>query len=79
MFTCARADSAFCPLQRPYEIHSATPVDQILAMFKAERVHYSSTWCKGMVALLKKVRGGPSPPGGQPGHSAEQASQRTRE
>lgn len=26
-------------------------------MFKVERVHYSSTWCKGMVALLKKVRG----------------------
>ena len=28
-----------------------------LNMFKVERVHYSSTWCKGMVALLKKVRG----------------------
>lgn len=25
-------------------------------MFKIERVHYSSTWCKGMIALLKKVR-----------------------
>lgn len=25
-------------------------------MFKIERVHYSSTWCKGMTALLKKVR-----------------------
>nr|KAF6502859.1 serine/threonine kinase 32B [Molossus molossus] len=24
-------------------------------MFKAERVRYSSTWCKGMVALLKKL------------------------
>lgn len=24
-------------------------------MFRAERVHYSSTWGKGMVALLKKV------------------------
>lgn len=42
--------------QRPYEIHSATPVDEILNMFKIERVHYSSTWCKGMIALLKKVR-----------------------
>lgn len=42
--------------QRPYEIHSATPIDEILNMFKIERVHYSSAWCKGMVALLKKVR-----------------------
>ncbi|XP_044912536.1 serine/threonine-protein kinase 32B isoform X4 [Felis catus] len=40
---------------RPYEIHSATPIDEILNMFKVERVHYSSTWCKGMVALLKKL------------------------
>ncbi|XP_026959183.1 serine/threonine-protein kinase 32B isoform X1 [Sagmatias obliquidens] len=40
---------------RPYEIHSATPVDEILNIFKVERVHYSSTWCKGMVALLKKL------------------------
>lgn len=36
------------------------PIDEILSMFKAERVHYSSTWCKGMVALLKKVRGRPA-------------------
>ncbi|XP_049622385.1 serine/threonine-protein kinase 32B [Suncus etruscus] len=40
---------------RPYEIHSATPIDEILDMFRAERVRYSSTWCKGMVALLKKL------------------------
>ncbi|KAL6040128.1 hypothetical protein STEG23_000129, partial [Scotinomys teguina] len=40
---------------RPYEIHSATPVDEILNMFKVERVHYSSMWCEGMVALLKKL------------------------
>ncbi|KAM9237035.1 serine/threonine-protein kinase 32B isoform 2-T2 [Leptosomus discolor] len=40
---------------RPYEIHSATPVDEILNMFKIERVHYSSAWCKGMIALLKKL------------------------
>uniref|UniRef100_A0A8C3X201 non-specific serine/threonine protein kinase n=1 Tax=Catagonus wagneri TaxID=51154 RepID=A0A8C3X201_9CETA len=40
---------------RPYEIHSATPIDEILNMFKVERVHYSSTWCKGMVALLKQL------------------------
>nr|XP_051685678.1 serine/threonine-protein kinase 32B isoform X2 [Oryctolagus cuniculus] len=40
---------------RPFEIHSATPIDEILHMFKVERVHYSSTWCKGMVALLKKL------------------------
>ncbi|XP_059236681.1 serine/threonine-protein kinase 32B isoform X2 [Mustela nigripes] len=40
---------------RPYEIHSATPIDEILNMFKVEHVHYSSTWCKGMVALLKKL------------------------
>lgn len=43
-------------MQRPYEIHSATPINEILDMFRAERVRYSSTWCKGMVALLKKVR-----------------------
>lgn len=42
-------------LQRPFDIHSATPIDEVLHMFKVERVHYSSTWCKGMVALLKKV------------------------
>ncbi|XP_004624633.1 serine/threonine-protein kinase 32B [Octodon degus] len=40
---------------RPYEIHSSTPIDEILSMFKVERVHYSSTWCPGMVALLKKL------------------------
>ncbi|XP_059326978.1 serine/threonine-protein kinase 32B [Ammospiza nelsoni] len=40
---------------RPYEIHSATPIDEILNMFKIERVHYSSTWCKGMIALLKRL------------------------
>uniref|UniRef100_A0A2K6UM27 non-specific serine/threonine protein kinase n=1 Tax=Saimiri boliviensis boliviensis TaxID=39432 RepID=A0A2K6UM27_SAIBB len=40
---------------RPYEIHSATPIDEILNMFKVERVHYSSTWYKGMVVLLKKL------------------------
>ncbi|XP_054580186.1 serine/threonine-protein kinase 32B isoform X2 [Eptesicus fuscus] len=40
---------------RPYEIHSATPVTEILNMFQVERVHYSSTWCKGMVALLRKL------------------------
>uniref|UniRef100_A0A8C5LSG8 Serine/threonine-protein kinase 32B n=1 Tax=Leptobrachium leishanense TaxID=445787 RepID=A0A8C5LSG8_9ANUR len=40
---------------RPYEIHSTTPIDEILNMFKVERVHYSSTWCKNMVALLKKL------------------------
>ncbi|KAM6132926.1 serine/threonine-protein kinase 32B isoform 2-T2 [Pterocles gutturalis] len=40
---------------RPYEIHSATPIDEVLNMFKIERVHYSSAWCKGMIALLKKL------------------------
>ncbi|KFQ22057.1 Serine/threonine-protein kinase 32B, partial [Merops nubicus] len=40
---------------RPYEIHSATPIDEILNMFKIERVHYSSAWCKGMITLLKKL------------------------
>ncbi|KFO25751.1 Serine/threonine-protein kinase 32B [Fukomys damarensis] len=40
---------------RPYEIHSSTPTDETLNMFKVERVHYSSTWCAGMVALLKKL------------------------
>ena len=44
------------PPQRPYEIHSATPVDEVLHVFKVERVHYSSTWGTGMVALLKQVR-----------------------
>ncbi|XP_036083386.1 serine/threonine-protein kinase 32B [Rousettus aegyptiacus] len=40
---------------RPYDIHSATPVDEILSVFKEARVHYSSTWCDGMVTLLKKL------------------------
>ncbi|XP_023375953.1 serine/threonine-protein kinase 32B [Pteropus vampyrus] len=40
---------------RPYDIHSATPVDEILSVFKVARVHYSSTWCEGMVTLLKKL------------------------
>ncbi|MEJ1274527.1 hypothetical protein NN561_005412 [Cricetulus griseus] len=40
---------------RPYEIHSTTPIDEILNMFKVERVHYSSMWCEGMVTLLKKL------------------------
>jgi hypothetical protein len=58
-FSQALSDFICCSwLQRPYEIHSSMPVDEILSMFKAERVHYSSTWCKGMVALLKKVRQG---------------------
>lgn len=47
-------------LQRPYEIHSSTPIDEILNTIKVERVHYSSAWCPGMVALLKKVRASPS-------------------
>ncbi|MGH0134532.1 UNVERIFIED_CONTAM: hypothetical protein FKN15_054424 [Acipenser sinensis] len=40
---------------RPYDIHSITPVDDILNMFRAERVHYSSTWSTGMVSLLRKL------------------------
>ncbi|KAM8802378.1 serine/threonine-protein kinase 32B isoform 2-T2 [Rhynchonycteris naso] len=40
---------------RPYEIHSSTPIDEILSMFKMERVHFSSTWSKGVVSLLKKL------------------------
>ncbi|XP_054855305.1 serine/threonine-protein kinase 32B isoform X2 [Eublepharis macularius] len=40
---------------RPYEIRSVTPIEEILSMFKIERVHYSSAWCKGMVALLKQL------------------------
>ncbi|XP_010141311.1 PREDICTED: serine/threonine-protein kinase 32B-like [Buceros rhinoceros silvestris] len=50
-----RAKSPFPAVGRPYEIHSATPIDEILNMFKIERVHYSSAWCKGMIALLKKL------------------------
>ncbi|KAG7461923.1 hypothetical protein MATL_G00196320 [Megalops atlanticus] len=40
---------------RPYDIHSNTAVDDIINMFRAERVHYSSTWSKGMVSLLKRL------------------------
>ncbi|XP_043911502.1 serine/threonine-protein kinase 32B-like [Protopterus annectens] len=40
---------------RPYEIHSSTSIEDIVNMFKIERVHYSSTWTKGMVALMKKL------------------------
>ncbi|RXM34516.1 Serine/threonine-protein kinase 32B [Acipenser ruthenus] len=42
-------------LQRPYDIHSITPVDDIHNIFRAERVHYSSTWSTGMVWLLRKL------------------------
>ncbi|MBN3301967.1 ST32B kinase, partial [Amia calva] len=40
---------------RPYEIHSSTAVEDIINMFRAERVHFSSTWSKGMVSLLRKL------------------------
>ncbi|KAK6493553.1 serine/threonine-protein kinase 32B-like, partial [Huso huso] len=40
---------------RPYDIHSITPVDDIHNIFRAERVHYSSTWSTGMVWLLRKL------------------------
>ncbi|KAB0403716.1 hypothetical protein E2I00_015048 [Balaenoptera physalus] len=53
--TCTDRIAQLLVEMRPYEIHSATPIDEILNMFKVERVHYSSTWCKGMVALLKKL------------------------
>ncbi|KAI4874464.1 hypothetical protein NFI96_023378 [Prochilodus magdalenae] len=40
---------------RPYDIHSSTAVDDVLNMFRGERVRYSSTWSKGMVALLRRL------------------------
>ncbi|XP_064199627.1 serine/threonine-protein kinase 32B-like [Anguilla rostrata] len=40
---------------RPYDIHSSTAVDDIINMFRGERVHYSSTWSKGMVSLLRRL------------------------
>ncbi|KAL7849910.1 hypothetical protein SRHO_G00192590 [Serrasalmus rhombeus] len=40
---------------RPYDIHSSTAVDDVLNIFRGDRVRYSSTWSKGMVALLRKL------------------------
>uniref|UniRef100_A0A4W3JMI9 Serine/threonine-protein kinase 32B n=1 Tax=Callorhinchus milii TaxID=7868 RepID=A0A4W3JMI9_CALMI len=40
---------------RPYDIHSNTAVEEILLMFRAEKVHCSSTWSKGMVELIKML------------------------
>nr|XP_023655699.1 serine/threonine-protein kinase 32B [Paramormyrops kingsleyae] len=40
---------------RPYDIHSSLAVDDITNIFRGERVHYSSTWSKGMVSLLRKL------------------------
>ncbi|XP_060044541.1 serine/threonine-protein kinase 32B isoform X2 [Erinaceus europaeus] len=40
---------------RPYEIHSAMPIDEVLSTFQLDRVHYSTSWCRGLVALLKKL------------------------
>ncbi|GCC27342.1 hypothetical protein chiPu_0005766 [Chiloscyllium punctatum] len=39
---------------RPYDIHSNTPVEEILLMINTEKVHCSSTWSKGLVTLVKK-------------------------
>lgn len=81
VFSWLSSDSAPCPSQRPYDIHSATPVDEILSVFKVARVHYSSTWCEGMVTLLKKVRGRPRACLAREPKSLvpERASQRTTE
>ncbi|XP_048399793.1 serine/threonine-protein kinase 32B-like isoform X2 [Stegostoma tigrinum] len=40
---------------RPYDIHSNTPVEEILHMINTEKVHCSSTWSKGLVTLVKKL------------------------
>ncbi|XP_072351613.1 serine/threonine-protein kinase 32B-like isoform X1 [Scyliorhinus torazame] len=40
---------------RPYDIHSNTSLKEILLMISTEKVHCSSTWSKGLVALLKKL------------------------
>ncbi|XP_067850447.1 serine/threonine-protein kinase 32B-like isoform X2 [Heptranchias perlo] len=40
---------------RPYDIHSNTPLEEILLMIRTEKVHCSSTWSKGLVALIKKL------------------------
>ncbi|XP_067881488.1 serine/threonine-protein kinase 32B-like [Heterodontus francisci] len=40
---------------RPYDIHSNTPVEEILLMINTEKVHCSSTWSRGLVALVKML------------------------
>lgn len=40
---------------RPYDIHSSTTVDDVLNIFRGDRVRYSSTWSKGIVALLRRL------------------------
>ncbi|KAF4092341.1 hypothetical protein AMELA_G00019930 [Ameiurus melas] len=38
---------------RPYDIHSSTAVEDIMSMFRCERVRYSTSWSNGMVNLLR--------------------------
>ncbi|XP_053505479.1 serine/threonine-protein kinase 32B-like [Ictalurus furcatus] len=38
---------------RPYDIHSSTAVEDIMGMFRCERVRYSTSWSNGMVNLLR--------------------------
>ncbi|XP_066498592.1 serine/threonine-protein kinase 32B-like isoform X1 [Hoplias malabaricus] len=40
---------------RPYDIHSSTAVDDVLNIFRGDRVRYSSTWSKGLVSLLRRL------------------------
>ncbi|XP_069782025.1 serine/threonine-protein kinase 32B-like isoform X2 [Narcine bancroftii] len=40
---------------RPHDIHSNTPMEEIFLMITTEKIHYSSTWSKGLVALVKKL------------------------
>ncbi|KAI5097628.1 serine/threonine-protein kinase 32B-like isoform X2 [Silurus meridionalis] len=38
---------------RPYDIHSSTAVEDIVSMFRSERVRYSTSWSNELVALLR--------------------------
>uniref|UniRef100_A0A8C9SLW5 Serine/threonine kinase 32C n=1 Tax=Scleropages formosus TaxID=113540 RepID=A0A8C9SLW5_SCLFO len=41
--------------QRPYEIHSTDPLDNLLQVYSTNSVYYCPTWSKDMVTLLRKL------------------------
>uniref|UniRef100_A0A8C4N526 Serine/threonine kinase 32B n=2 Tax=Eptatretus burgeri TaxID=7764 RepID=A0A8C4N526_EPTBU len=41
--------------QRPYDIHSSTSLEDILTLFNCLSVHFSSSWSREVVGLLRKL------------------------
>lgn len=42
--------------QRPYDIHASNSVESLIQLFSTVSVHYSPSWPKELVSLLRKVR-----------------------